>query len=292
MESRILLDNEGKSRGVGFVRLETNEQAANCVQTLNGQIPPGCTKPLQVKIAQYPISGAQQPRKKHMVDMNMILESRSPYAFPKSYGKMTASRNGNASTPYSRPSPSPPASASASSASVFPLHPNLNSLNISSLPLSLNPQAYNSSSGFDGNMFGGPMPTAPALDPFGLGLANPHQLPLQGLNFAPELAPPFLAVPPAPKFAPGAQHMGICLFVYHVPASCTEDQLYALFSAYGQVLNVKIMRDIQTGASKSYAFVNMATQEQAQMAINALNGYNLNGKYLKVSFKTDKQKAF
>ncbi len=81
---------------------------------------------------------------------------------------------------------------------------------------------------------------------------------------------------------------GICLFVYHIPNSATEDQLVALFSPYGMVTGVKIMRDLATQASKGFGFVNFATLEQANMAMQALNNYAWEGKRLRISFKTNK----
>eukprot|EP00455_Lapot_gusevi_P004826 TRINITY_DN119_c0_g1_i13.p1 TRINITY_DN119_c0_g1~~TRINITY_DN119_c0_g1_i13.p1 ORF type:complete len:354 (+),score=97.75 TRINITY_DN119_c0_g1_i13:77-1063(+) len=60
MESKILNDQQGKSRGVGFVRFETNGQAASAIHGLNGTLPAGGTKTLQAKLAQYPISSGKR----------------------------------------------------------------------------------------------------------------------------------------------------------------------------------------------------------------------------------------
>jgi len=79
--------------------------------------------------------------------------------------------------------------------------------------------------------------------------------------------------------------MGVCLFVYHLPPEATEQSVYALFSAYGTVCSVKVMKDLRTGQHKGYGFVNMLTMEQAQLAIERLNGVQMGMKNLKVELK-------
>ena len=54
------------------------------------------------------------------------------------------------------------------------------------------------------------------------------------------------------------------------------------------VTGVKIMRDMATGASKGFGFVNFATLDQANGAMQALNNYAWEGKRLRISFKTGK----
>lgn len=78
---------------------------------------------------------------------------------------------------------------------------------------------------------------------------------------------------------------GVCLFVYHLVPDATEDTLHQLFSTCGTVLTAKVMRNLNTGLSKGFGFVNMESQEQAEQAIRTLNGYQLGNKTLKVDFK-------
>jgi len=80
----------------------------------------------------------------------------------------------------------------------------------------------------------------------------------------------------------------ICLFVYNLPPETDESYMYQLFGPYGAVANVKVMRDLATSLCKGYGFVNMSKLEDAQMAINALNGAQIGNKNLQVSFKQNK----
>jgi len=91
--------------------------------------------------------------------------------------------------------------------------------------------------------------------------------------------------PPPPPQQPQGNFMGVCLFVYHLPQEATEGDLYQLFAPYGTIYSTKVMKDLQTGRSKGFGFVNMTNENQAQAAIRSLNGYQMGGKYLKVSFK-------
>jgi len=79
--------------------------------------------------------------------------------------------------------------------------------------------------------------------------------------------------------------MGVCLFVYHLPPDATEQSVFALFTAYGTVCSVKIMKDLRTGQHKGFGFVNMLTMEQATLAIERLNGVQMGMKNLKVELK-------
>jgi len=84
----------------------------------------------------------------------------------------------------------------------------------------------------------------------------------------------------------GQKHPGVCLFIYHLPPSASASDLFQLFSNYGIVMSCKVMKDLSTGLSKGYGFVNMMNQMQAELAIHALNGYRMGTKYLQVSYKT------
>jgi hypothetical protein len=61
------------------------------------------------------------------------------------------------------------------------------------------------------------------------------------------------------------------LFVGQVPAVCTEDMLRPVFMPYGDIIEIKIMRDAPGGRSKGCAWVKYATREEAQAAIDALH---------------------
>jgi RNA recognition motif-containing protein len=68
-----------------------------------------------------------------------------------------------------------------------------------------------------------------------------------------------------------------------LPYSTTEQQLSELFAQHGAVQSAKVITDRYTGQSRGFGFVEMATGEEAQKAIAALNGTALGGRTLVVN---------
>lgn len=64
---------------------------------------------------------------------------------------------------------------------------------------------------------------------------------------------------------------GICLFVYNIPHTMDERGLQDLFRPYGTVTGARVMRNMNR-TSKGFGFVNMSTNEEANNAIASLNG--------------------
>lgn len=79
------------------------------------------------------------------------------------------------------------------------------------------------------------------------------------------------------------------LFVGSLPFSTTEDTLGQLFAQQGQVQSVTIIKDRYSGQSRGFGFVEMSTEEEAQKAIAALNGYSLDGRSIVVKEALPKQ---
>ena len=79
------------------------------------------------------------------------------------------------------------------------------------------------------------------------------------------------------------------LFVGNLPFHATEDLLKQTFSAAGEVSSVSLVLDRQTGQSRGFAFVEMATPAAMQKAIADLNGADLGGRPLKVDVATERK---
>jgi len=77
--------------------------------------------------------------------------------------------------------------------------------------------------------------------------------------------------------------MGTKIYVGNLPWRATDAQLSQLFGNHGEVIDAKIVTDRETGRSRGFGFVTMATDEAAQAAIRALNGYSLEGRSLVVN---------
>jgi len=77
--------------------------------------------------------------------------------------------------------------------------------------------------------------------------------------------------------------MGKKLFVGNVPYQVTEDELKSAFSEAGQVESVAIITDKMTGRPRGFVFVEMATEEGAQKAIEIINGKEVGGRALNVN---------
>jgi len=77
--------------------------------------------------------------------------------------------------------------------------------------------------------------------------------------------------------------MGTKLYVGGLPYSTTEQQLSELFSQQGSVTSAKVITDKFTGQSRGFGFVEMATGEEAQKAITALNGTQVDGRTITVN---------
>ena len=73
------------------------------------------------------------------------------------------------------------------------------------------------------------------------------------------------------------------LYVGNFPYNTTEQDLQALFAGAGTVDNVNLMRDMATGRARGFAFVEMATDEEAQTAIRTLNNQDFGGRNLAVN---------
>jgi len=73
------------------------------------------------------------------------------------------------------------------------------------------------------------------------------------------------------------------IFVGNLSFNTNEDELRQLFEAYGQVDRVSIMTDRDTGRSRGFGFVEMASNEDGEKAITALNGSQVGGRTINVN---------
>ena len=79
------------------------------------------------------------------------------------------------------------------------------------------------------------------------------------------------------------------LFVGSLPPTTTEKSLQELFSQYGTVRSIKLVKDLFSGTCKGFGFLEMEGHE-ARAAIAGLNGKSFEGSTLKVNFEKERTK--
>jgi len=83
--------------------------------------------------------------------------------------------------------------------------------------------------------------------------------------------------------------MSTKLFVGNLSFNTTENDLQDAFAAHGTVIEANLMVDRMSGRSRGFAFVTMSSPEEAQKAIEAMNGANLDNRALTVNIARPKE---
>ena len=83
--------------------------------------------------------------------------------------------------------------------------------------------------------------------------------------------------------------MSTKLFVGNLSFNTTENDLHDAFSAHGTVVEANLMVDRMSGRARGFGFVTMGSPEEAQKAIEAMNGASLDGRTLTVNLARPKE---
>jgi RNA recognition motif-containing protein len=77
--------------------------------------------------------------------------------------------------------------------------------------------------------------------------------------------------------------MGTKLYVGNLPFSISDEELGQAFQRFGGVTSAKVILDRDSGRSKGFGFVEMGSDDEAQQAIEGMNGQSLGGRTLTVN---------
>jgi len=77
--------------------------------------------------------------------------------------------------------------------------------------------------------------------------------------------------------------MAVQIYVGNLAYRMREDTLKELFGQFGEVTSVKIITDRMTGRSKGFGFIEMTEKEEAEKAIQQLNGSEVEGRNIRVN---------
>jgi len=81
------------------------------------------------------------------------------------------------------------------------------------------------------------------------------------------------------------------IYVGNLPYESTDQDLMELFTPHGEVVSANVVTDRYTGRSRGFGFVEMASADDAQKAITALNGSDCQGRNLVVNEARPKEKG-
>lgn len=251
IQARVLMDNiTGLSRGIGFVLFSTRDEATKAKEVLDGKAPPGHSQALSVKFAE------ENKVTKQQTDLAAVIPPTGLYR------------------PFLNVSPAMQhLPSNLSLTAQIPISP------VGRTPLLPRPQSpfvAGFGEGYQNNFGGGPVRSSLATQRFG---AMPYR----------PVAPPNVPVSAESNGATSATNSdGPVLFVYNIGNNTDERALWQLFSPYGSIRRVNVIRDYEKQQGKGYGFVTMFDYQEALHAIQHLNGFVLADKPLQVSLKTSK----
>jgi RNA recognition motif-containing protein len=87
----------------------------------------------------------------------------------------------------------------------------------------------------------------------------------------------------------GAKTMTTNIYVGNLTFDTDSAQLESLFSQHGQVTKAQVVMDRDTGRSRGFGFVEMASSDEAQKAIDSLNGKDVGGRALTVNLAKERR---
>ena len=211
---KVLFNEDGTSRGVGFVRFDKREESQKAIDSMNGKTLEGGSAPLTVKYA-------IPPQVKNLNNQIKTLLGATQQASLRFNPMMR---------PGAVPGQVPTAAAVAAAAAAMAPQ---------------NPVAAAPNLGVMGGLQGPIDQTSRAVGPW-------------------------------------------CIYVYGLQPTAAEYTLYQLFSPFGAILSVRVMRDLTKPDQpcKGFGFVNFANYHDAHKAVMQLNNFMYDGKTLQVSFKT------
>lgn len=274
--SRILFNQNGQTKGVGFIRFDQRTEADLAIEKLNGQLPyENAEEPITVKFANYPAAITNK------------MMAALPLAAAAAAAGFYATNKPAGSSQVMNPTPPQPQAIQTTIRTLPQTPPQLQqqqtattSSNTTFTPLTA---AYNSFAAAALNC----LPNANEFLHTGITNHQNQQIPTLHTQLNANLSGNNLNLT-TNTLTPIASGTGWCIFVYNLAPETEENILWQLFGPFGAVQNVKIVRDYQTQKCKGFGFVTMSNYEEAVMAINSLNGFTLGNRILQVSFKTNR----
>lgn len=79
------------------------------------------------------------------------------------------------------------------------------------------------------------------------------------------------------------------MYVSNLGYHANDDDLRKLFEAFGRVSSAKVITDRETGRSRGFGFVEMNSQTEASEAMGKLNGKEIEGRFISVTFASERE---
>ncbi|KAH8307178.1 hypothetical protein KR044_006537 [Drosophila immigrans] len=307
-ECTILRGPDGASKGCAFVKFGSQQEAQSAITNLHGsQTMPGASSSLVVKYADT----EKERQIRRMQQMAGHMNLLNPFVFNQ-FGPYGAYAQQQQQAALMAAAATAPGSAAAYMNPMAALATQIpHGLNGTGQPPSLPSPTmpnFNMGANTPNGQPGGAAAAAAAASVadgvFTNGIpqtAFPHPLhltiPPQGLQNgdAAALQHAFPGLPPFPGvdflMFPGCSISGpegCNLFIYHLPQEFGDAELMQMFLPFGNVISSKVFIDRATNQSKCFGFVSFDNPTSAQAAIQAMNGFQIGMKRLKVQLKRPK----
>ncbi|XP_037886327.1 CUGBP Elav-like family member 2 isoform X4 [Glossina fuscipes] len=323
-ECTVLRDQNGQSKGCAFVTFATKHAAISAIKTLNqNKTMEGCTSPLVVKFADTQKEKEQKKIQQIQANLwNLATNINIPLGqtattvstpiLPNPPQQASPVLGADAITPASLQllqqlqavglqqqllqglgAQTNTADTAAAAAAAAGLLPPMTVQNLAALAAITQPSLTNAATNPGSAqltntaalLWSDPNPLASAYMSTAAGLPQFSSAALSTSPLA-SVALSTAAAAAAGKQIEGPE--GCNLFIYHLPQEFTDTDLASTFLPFGNVISAKVFIDKQTNLSKCFGFVSFDNPESAQVAIKAMNGFQVGTKRLKVQLKKPK----
>ncbi|XP_031654081.1 CUGBP Elav-like family member 2 isoform X47 [Oncorhynchus kisutch] len=283
-ECRILRGPDGLSRGCAFVTFSTRAMAQNAIKAMHqSQTMEGCSSPIVVKFADTQKDKEQRRLQQQLAQQMQQLNNATTWGSLTGLGGLTPQylallQQATSSSNLGAFSGIQQMAANSSGMNSLTSLGTLQGLAGATMGLN-NINALAGMAALNGGLGGAGLTngTAGTMDALTQAYSGIQQYAAAAL---PTLYSQSLLQQQGPE--------GANLFIYHLPQEFGDQDILQMFMPFGNVVSAKVFIDKQTNLSKCFGFVSYDNPVSAQAAIQAMNGFQIGMKRLKVQLKRSK----